>query len=206
MPKTKNFVIRAKVLDSLLRCPKGTSRKEMMRIVNLELERQGATEVSSLETISSDMRTIMNLYFASIIQVRREPEQRTVFYRYKDLNFSIFNHPLQVGDLVTMYHLNRVLNKYGQLFKLPWVDEVVAKLDVHMNPKGQSVVEFEESYDEKGLLFFDGLFRAITGRKVVNLLYRRFHEKAKNHLLIPRYLRQFDRLLWYNDKAAKTGA
>ena len=56
MPKTKNFVIRAKVLDSLLRCPYGTSRKEMKRIVNIELDRQGATPVSSLETISSDMR------------------------------------------------------------------------------------------------------------------------------------------------------
>ena len=39
MPKTKNFVIRAKVLDSLLRCSGGTSRKEMKRIVNIELDR-----------------------------------------------------------------------------------------------------------------------------------------------------------------------
>ena len=122
MPKTKNFVIRAKVLDSLLRC-------------------------SSLETISSDMRSIMNLFFVSIISLRHEPDSRTVYYRYKDTDFSIFKQPLQVDDVVRLTHLGRNLKKYGQVMNLPWLDELAAKLDIHMNPKGQNIVEFEESQD-----------------------------------------------------------
>ena len=196
MPKTKNFVIRAKVLDSLLRCPDGTSRKEMKRIVNIELDRQGATPVSSLETISSDMRSIMNLFFVSIISLRHEPDSRTVYYRYKDTGFSIFKQPLQVDDVVRLTHLGRNLKKYGQVMNLPWLDELAAKLDIHMNPKGQNIVEFEESYDERGLSFFDRLYKAIVGRKVIKIVHHRFGDEAKTHILIPRYLRQFDRR-WY---------
>ncbi|MBQ5456217.1 MAG: WYL domain-containing protein [Prevotella sp.] len=196
MPKTKNFVIRAKVLDSLLRCPFGTSRKEMKRIVNIELDRQGATPVSSLETISSDMRTIMNLFFVSIIPVRHEPDSRTVYYRYRDTDFSIFKQPLQVADVVRLAHLGRNLKRYGHVMNLPWLDELVAKLDIHMNPKGQNIVEFEESYDVRGLSFFNSLYKAIVGRRVIRIVHRRFGDEARTHVLIPRYLRQFDRR-WY---------
>ncbi len=196
MPKTKNFVIRAKVLDSLLRCPYGTSRKEMKRIVNIELDRQGATPVSSLETISSDMRTIMNLFFVSIVPIRQKPDSRTVYYRYKDTSFSIFKHPFQVDDVIRLSHLGRNLKRYGNLMSLPWLDELAAKLDIHLNPKGQSIVEFEESYDKRGLSFFDTLYKAITGRKCISIVHHRFDDEAKTHLLIPRFLRQFDRR-WY---------
>ncbi len=196
MPKTKNFVIRAKVLDSLLRCPQGTSRKEMMKIVNIELDRQGATAVSSLETISSDMRAIMNLFFVSIIPVRHKPDSRTVYYRYKDTSFSIFNQPLQVDDVLRLARLGRDLKKYGNLMNLQWLDELAAKLDIHMNPEGQNIVEFEESYDKRGLTYFDCLYQAITGRKAIKLVYHRFNDESKSHILIPRYLRQFDRR-WY---------
>ena len=58
MPDTKNYSLRVKVLDGLLRTREGVTIHEMLQVVNERLEERGIRPVRTKDTILKDITEI----------------------------------------------------------------------------------------------------------------------------------------------------
>ena len=102
MPKTKNALIRQRVIDKCLRSTKKYSIKDLMNACNIELESIGEYPVTAMNTIRDDLEQIMaNFPDANIISYR---EGRNIYYRYENQSYSIFNIPLNDDEVAQLTH------------------------------------------------------------------------------------------------------
>ena len=60
MPDTKNYSLRVKVLDGLLRTREGVTIHEMLQVVNERLEERGIRPVRTKDTILKDITEMAN--------------------------------------------------------------------------------------------------------------------------------------------------
>ena len=196
MNNNKGFYLRAKVLDGLLRKKEGVSMREILRIVNAELERQGVCPVRSKDTIFDDMDAISNNYYVNIVNFRDKSDKRIIRYRYEDLSFSIFNSPLSDAEIKEIKGALDVLSSFRGFPQCDWVDELCARFDVASETNGHKVVQFEESCVNKGMEHFSNIFHAIIAHQAATITYKRFGYDERQHKVFPYYLKQYDRR-WY---------
>lgn len=90
MPDTKNFRLRVKVLDSLLRKREGVTIHEMLHVVNQRLEERGIAPVKTKDTILKDITEMANEFHVRVLRIRDERDSRIIRYRYEDKDFSIY--------------------------------------------------------------------------------------------------------------------
>ena len=81
MPNTKNFSLRAQILDRLLCKKEGVSVQEALRVINSHLSAKGATPVTTKDTILKDLTEIANLKFINIVEFRDGLDARIIRYR-----------------------------------------------------------------------------------------------------------------------------
>ena len=82
MPNSKNYSMREKALDGLLKRRDGVSMQEIIRVVNHQLSKRGVPEVRTKDTILNDMTEISNKYHVKIEQIQDCFDRRIIRYRY----------------------------------------------------------------------------------------------------------------------------
>ena len=70
MPDTKNYSLRVKVLDGLLRTREGVTIHEMLQVVNERLEERGIRPVRTKDTILKDITEMANEFHVIVQKVR----------------------------------------------------------------------------------------------------------------------------------------
>ena len=196
MSYNKRFSLRVKVLDGLLRKKKGVSMREILRVVNKELECQGVCPVRSKDTIFLDMDTLSNNFFVKIEKFRDKSDERIIRYRYEDLSFSVFNSPLCDKEIKEIKGALDVLSSFRGLPQCEWIDELCVRFDVACEINGHKVVQFEQSCVNKGMEHFSKMFHAILEQKAAVITYRRFGYDERQHTVFPYYLKQHGNR-WY---------
>ena len=195
MPKNKNCCLREKILDRLLKTTNGRSTQELRVKVNRELEDIGISPVSC-DTIRSDLLDMENRYYVNIVKERDKDDGRVFRYRYEDLSFSIYDHPLTAQQVKEIRGALEVLSAYSGLPQCGWIDELCSHFDVACDPRGYNVVQFEKSCCNKGMEFFSPLYHAILDHKAGVISYKKFGCDEKTHIISPYYIKQFSRR-WY---------
>ena len=99
MSYNKRFSLRLIVLDGLLRKKEGVSMKEILQVVNNDLELHGVCPVKSKETLLQDMIELGNSYHVVIVKFKDKSDHRIIRYRYENLSFSIFKSPLSDAEI-----------------------------------------------------------------------------------------------------------
>ena len=97
MPRTKNALIRQRVIDRCLSSINDYSIKDMMDACNKELEFIGEHPVTAMNTIREDIEQIMANYPDANVVSRRVG--RNIFYSYEDRSYSIFNIPFNDDEV-----------------------------------------------------------------------------------------------------------
>ena len=199
MANTKNYSIREKVIDELLRRPGGVTRAEMKEACNERLEELGCTLVSSDNTILNDLRTIeekvKNGGGAPIVA---EPQGRQIYYRYADTSYSLYKLDLTNDELLV---LTKAMEMLGHLQGLPdfgWADEVMARLRNAFFTEGKSktVISFDSDDHYIGARFIRPLYDSILRHEVKLITYHPFDEEPQHFLFHPYFLKQY-RHRWY---------
>ena len=196
MPNSKNYSMREKILDGLLKRREGVSMQDIIRVVNHQLSQRGVPEVRTKDTILNDMTEISNKYFVNIEQIQDGFDRRIIRYRYEKPDFSIYAKPFTAEDEQKIQGFLNFLSQFEGMPQMDWVRDFCSHFDVFLTSNDAPVVEFEESDSILGRSFFTGLFHAIVDKKPISLTYQAFGKKARTHLLYPYFLKQFKQR-WY---------
>ncbi len=189
MPKTKNALIRQKVIDKCLSSGKNYSIRDMMNACNRELEAIGEYPVTAMNTIRDDINQISSNYPNAVIVSRRVG--RNVYYSYENQNYSIYKIPLKDEDFAQLTQTLSILSKFEGMPQFEWIEELKMALNVHTdwNP----IVGFDENIDLKGRDFFAVLFAAINNKQVLSITYRNFRRDKNQHFIVhPYFLKQYN--------------
>lgn len=190
MANTKNGMIRERVLDRCLQNRRGYTTVELMERVNAKLESYGFEHVTALNTIRNDITAISNRYHITIEEVR---DGRSVKYRYRDGDFSIFNSSLTDDEVVELRQAVTVLSRFDGMPAFEWVAEFGARISGAVTMSTAPVVGFDDNSGLRGMEFFTPLLGHIDNHYTLRITYQSFRASAPTTEVVhPYYLRLYN--------------
>ena len=166
---------------------------DMMEKCNIALEEAGYKPVTSKNTILEDLRGIeSNFPEARIIQKK---SGRSLFYEYKDKNFSIYNIPLDDDGMAKLAQTIFILSKFEGMPNFEWIDEMINhfKFPLNIPTTKDSVVGFDDNIYLKNRNHFSRLFSAIIAEQALIITYRPFGKDPLVYNFHPYYLKQYNK-------------
>ena len=196
MPDNKNFCLRVKALDGLLRKREGVTIHEMLHVVNESLEDRGICPVKTKDTILKDLTEIANEYHIRILRMRDTEDSRIIRYRYENSNFSIFETGLSEEQGRELRYALRMLTRCKGFPKVKWIQKLCLAMDVPMKDDSKNILEFDVAIGKISQKCFQGLFLAIIEKKTVEINYLDSDSLSVQVVVFPYYLKQFAQK-WY---------
>ena len=194
MPTNKNAQLRYQILDN---CFKNFNRKytfeDLIKVVGDKLYDLIGTRVSTRQ-LRVDIENLRNRPYDAPIKAYPSGDGKKHYYRYEDPEYSIFNNPLSPEELTSLRSTIEMLGRYRGIPSNAWLEEVISKLECRFDvkPNSDSVIEFEQNEQLKGLEFLSGLIDATVNHQPISLTYRSFKGTEQTTLIHPYYLKQFN--------------
>ncbi len=193
MANTKGQGIRQREIDKCLKSERGYSTAELMEKCNNELRVRGYEEVTSRNTITSDLDEITTVYCVEIEKIRIG---RNIRYRYEDRNFSIYKTPLTDGQKEQLKEIIESISIYEGRPQSEWLsgftEEMKSILEIDSCDR-EKVVGFDNNEKLVGLEHFKPLIDSIRHRKAVSVKYRSFNSPEVEQVVFhPYYLKQYN--------------
>ncbi|WP_028872943.1 helix-turn-helix transcriptional regulator [Psychroserpens burtonensis] len=127
-------------------------------------------------------------------------------FRYKDKNFSIANHPLNVNDSVQLETTLAILSRYKHRAEFSWLEELIPRMEQAfdlVSSGDNGVIGYQENIDLKGREYIGILFNLILKRKQTKLVYEPYGKPKQEEIIFPYHLKQYNNrwfLFCYNKK------
>ena len=197
MAVTKKPLIRYKILDACLRNPyKNYTIDLLLDAVNEKLLElfDDADQCIKLRQLQHDIAFMQtsegwSIDFADLTDGKKK------IYRYKDINFSINNSPLNNVELNELQSAIHVLSQFEGMPQFEGLQEITAKLKYDLNgPEAKKPsIGFDTNKDLKGLEHFSALYNAVQNKTVLQIVYKDFiNNEAYSYLFHPYYLKQYN--------------
>ena len=196
MPDNKNFCLRVKALDGLLRKREGVTIHEMLHVVNESLEERGICPVKTKDTILKDLTEIANEYHIRIQRMRDTKDSRVIRYRYEKTDFSIFDTGLSEEQSWELRYALRMLTRCKGFPKVKWIQMLCSSMDVPLKDGSKTILEFDVAIGKISQKCFQGLFLAIMEKKTIEINYLDNDSISVQVMVFPYYLKQFAQK-WY---------
>lgn len=193
MPRTKNALIRQRVIDRCLSSINDYSIKDMMDACNKELEFIGEHPVTAMNTIREDIEQIMANYPDANVVSRRVG--RNIFYSYEDRSYSIFNIPFNDDEVAQLTQTLSILSRFEGMPQFEWMNDFIDrfKSSLKLSQSNEPIVGFDENIDLRGRSYFTLLFAAISNKQVLIITYKNFKSDIEQKFIVhPYYLKQFN--------------
>lgn len=194
MPINKNALLRYQILD---RCFSDRHHnydiEDLVEKVNEAfLDLYGTTV--SLRQIRADITYMRDRVTYNAPIVAYQYEGRKCYYRYEDMNFSIFNNELSTEEVVKLRSTIEMLSRYRGIPANAWLEEVISNLEYRFGVKSNSenVVAFEQVEQLKGLEFLSDLIDAAVAHQPLLVHYCTYAGKEKESVLHPYHVKQYN--------------
>lgn len=200
MTKTKNALIRYRVIDQCLRRldEQWTWRELARKCADATEAFNGEKDSFSERTIKKDLSNMRHNedlgYFAPIGYDRKEKS-----YYYEDRTYSITESPLNKQDRRELTDTLNLLKQYTGFSYLSGINNVIGKLQLMVsesNLREDPIVQLEQPVDIPGQKWLDSLYRAIRERNSLSIYYHPFLGEASHVVISPLLLKEFDHR-WY---------
>lgn len=191
MANTKNYSLREKIIDYYLSHGWYT-RQQIEDACNRELEAHREAPISSRQTIINDFLTIKNKYNVTI---ESKKIKRTIFYRYKRRDFSIFKPQIYYEDYNHLKEALQVLKRFEGMPQFDWIDELAARLDIGLRSSRdhRTLVAFEDTSENEGMAYFTPIFNAICDKISLSIDYKSFKRtESKVFEVSPYFLKEYN--------------
>ncbi|QZE15708.1 WYL domain-containing protein [Halosquirtibacter laminarini] len=195
MSSNKHANIRYNVLD---RCFRDYKRKyfwqDLLKECNKELELENGCEGIKRRQLLADIK-FMESEQGWNIPLARFREDRKVYYRYSDMDFSIAKRDLNPSEITQLGEILTVLSRFKGMPKTNWLEELKVRLEDTFLVKSSSKesVSFDENEHLRGLDYFGDLFQAISREHVLSVLYREYEKAEVEKLEVhPWFLKQYN--------------
>lgn len=116
-------------------------------------------------------------------------------FRYRDKNFSIANHPLNVNDIEQLETTLAILSRYKHREEFSWLEELIPRMQqaFQLVEDGENaIISYQENVDLKGREHLGTLFNLILKHKKVKLTYKPFGGEAFTSIIRPYHLKQYN--------------
>lgn len=193
MPRTKNALIRQRVIDQCLSSSQNYSMEDLKKACNRELQNRGEHPVTSTNTIRDDLDQISANYPDAIIESKRVG--RNIYYSYRDKNYSIFNIPFKDDEVAQLTQTLMILSRFEGMPQFDWMEDFINrfKSSLKLNFTDEPIVGFDENVDLRGREYFAPLFSAISNRQVLEIAYKNFKKGITESCIVhPYYLKQYN--------------
>lgn len=196
MATNKNALIRYKILDSCFRNP-----GKRYFIDNLIEECEKVLAEIDPDTKGISRRQIFDdiAYMESVdgwsIELERYKDGKKVFYRYKDLSFSINNMPLNEVEIRQLKDALDILTQFKGMPQFEWISEMVPKLRQGLSARESEnkLIEFESNEYLKGKDHIGTLYNALHFKKPIKVKYHPYQDEMAHDLILhPYFLKQYN--------------
>lgn len=206
MATNKNALLRYSVLDRCFRNKqKRYSIMDLLEACNQALyEHYGSSVAVKKRQIYKDI-SFMESEAGWSIPLEKIKNGNTVYYRYDNADFSIYQCPLKDNELQSLKQAVMTLKRLKGLPQYDWLESLVANLEDKLKFKGQDkyAIGFDQNIDYSGSSYIAELFNAILDKQVVRIDYSTFKNEHYVWDIHPYYLKQYNNrwfLLGYNDE------
>lgn len=206
MARTKNAILRQRVIDRCLSSEHLYSTQDIMDRCNEELRKEKENEVTSLNTIRSDISYIEANYPDADIETIISGRNR--YYRYKTPGYSIFKTPLNDSQLEKLVQVIHILHQFDNSSNFSWINDFIeqSSLGLGISMPDEYVVDFDENPYLTGREHFSPLFRAINEKKVLKISYKSFkNTEAIQFTIHPYFLKEHNRRWFLFGLSVKDG-
>jgi len=196
MSTNKNALIRYKVLD---RCFGNPGKRYFIDnlideckkvLADIDPESKGISRRQLFDDIS-----FMESSEGWSIDLERYKDGKKVFYRYKNLSFSINNMPLNEVEINQLKEAVDILTQFKGMPQFDWVSEMVPKLrqGISFSESEHKLMEFESNEFLKGKDHLGVLYNALHYKKPLKVKYHPYQDIAPHDLILhPYFLKQFN--------------
>jgi predicted DNA-binding transcriptional regulator YafY len=209
MATTKNATLRYQVLDRCFRNPgKKFFWQDLLEECNKALyEFNGEGSQIKKRQLLDDIK-FMESDQGWSIDLQRSRENKRIYFRYADLDFSINNQPLNEAEINQLQSALLILNKFKGLPQFEWMEELLPRLQKGVEPDQISpIFHFEENPFLKGKELIGELFNSILYQKVLEIEYKDFKSTDSYQLMLhPSILKEYNNrwfLFGYNPEMKK---
>lgn len=196
MSINKSALIRYKILD---RCFRNSGRmyfwEDLLEECNKGLiDFDPSSKGIKRRQLFDDIR-FMESEAGWSIPLGRYRYRRRVFYRYKDLSFSINNQPLNYLETEQIKSALQIFSRFSGAPQFEWLNEMITKLESKFGliERKSEIISFESNIDLKGIQFLTPLFNAIVNERVLLVKYKDFKSSEPYDIHFhPYYLKQYN--------------
>lgn len=196
MATNKHATIRYHALD---RCFCNVSKKYFMDNLIDECSDAiyaftGTSEGISRRQIFEDIK-FMESEQGWSIPLERYKDNKKVYYRYSDSNYSIKKQAINESEANQLKETLLILTRFKGMPQFDWIEEQMVRIEEAFNlgKSKAAVVGFEQNIFLRGLNHFADIFNAIQFRKVIEVTYQGFKQPEPVVMVIhPYYLKQYN--------------
>jgi len=208
MATNKNAQIRYKILDN---CFRNNGRRYFIEDLILECDKK-LSEIDTNSKGISRRQIFDDINFMESsegweIDLLRLKENKRVYYRYTDTSFSINNMPLNETEINRLQTVLQTISQFKGMPQFEWMYELLPKLKQgSATASPNTIMEFENNQDLKGIEYIGVLYDAILYKKVLKIEYLQSFENKVQLIIHPYYLKQYNRrwfLFGYNPETEK---
>jgi predicted DNA-binding transcriptional regulator YafY len=197
MPPSKNALLRYATIDACLQRRGRHWKFEDLRqavIARLDAHLGTGAEVS-VRTLREDLKNMRPggaTGYNAPIEFTLEQG-----YFYSEPDYSIFNSPLTIEDLVVLQQALNTLKQLQGLGGANELQEVVERLELRLSYQSELhervILQFEHSPNYQGQKWLNGLYAAIKDQQAILLNYRPFlAQVTRQHVVYPYLLKQYN--------------
>jgi predicted DNA-binding transcriptional regulator YafY len=196
MSTNKNALVRYKILDSCFRNPGkryfiDNLIEECEKVLaEIDPETKGISRRQIFDDIS-----FMESAEGWSIDLERHKDGKKVFYRYKDLSFSINNMPLNEVEINQLKDAVDILTQFKGMPQFEWISEMVPKLrqGLALGDKDQKIMEFESNEYLKGKDHLGTIYTALKYKTPLKVRYQPYQNESPYEVKIhPYFLKQYN--------------
>jgi predicted DNA-binding transcriptional regulator YafY len=196
MSTNKNAFIRYKVLDNCFRNPGkryfiDNLIEECEKVMaDINPESKGISRRQIFDDIS-----FMESSEGWSMDLERHKDGKKVFYRYKDLTFSINNMPLNEVEINQLNDAVDIISQFKGMPQFDWISEMIPNLRQGINSFGSEtkLMEFESNEFLKGKDHLGTLYNALKHKTPLKISYQPYQNEVPYELIFhPYYLKQYN--------------
>lgn len=140
------------------------------------------------------------------IDLRRIKDGKRVYYRYKDIDYTINETLLSESEYDKLNEIVIMLEKFKGMPCFEWIDDLLFKLQRGLKRSSDVIMDFEQAPSLKGTQHIDRLFNSILYKQTLEITYRTYNNKVHVWTIHPYLIKQYNnRWFLFGKNVSKNG-
>ena len=141
------------------------------------------------------------------IDLRRIKDGKRVYYRYRDMSYTINETLLSESEYDKLNEVVIMLEKFKGLPCFEWIDDLLFKLQSGLKRSSDAIIAFEQAPSLKGTQHIDRLFNSILYKQALEISYRTYNNKVHEWTIHPYLIKQYNnRWFLFGKNTSKNGS